>query len=235
MARPPFDPRHDLRAELHDLGPQRVWRQDAAGVVTQHDERRLAMSVFIDGELRIDHGLVVTGSQPLVAYNECSSCGLFECNLSPNYAACVRRVGPYVLWFTIWGEQHCFALERYREVFGDVSALSAPRPEEHDLLGDDPAPAGALVLPDGRTLAWDVFRTPETPLDRLCAWRGGPELVPVAPPAVAIELPSVAPGAPSGWLDPGRRAAYLPGLVPLPVWVAGPDVDALVADAFGPS
>ncbi len=232
--RPSFDPRRELRAELHDLGPMRVWRQDAAGVLTERHERRLAMSVFIDGDHRIDHGLVVTGGQPLVALHECGSCGLYECNLAEDYAARVRRVGPYVVWLTIWSELHCFGLDRYREVFGDASALSPPGEADYGVLGDDVARAGALVLPDGRTLAFDLEHAPDTPLARLGAWRGGPGVEAVLPPPEAVELPSVAPGEPSAWIDVGRRAAYLPGVFVLPVWITGPDVDALVAATLEP-
>lgn len=211
--RPPFDPRRDLRAELHGPG---------------------SMSVCIDGEWRIGGGLVVTGSQPLVAFHECGSCGLFECNLAEDYAARVRRVGPYVLWLTVWGELHCFGVERYREVFGDVAGLEAPRDRDYDLLVDEVARAGAWTCPDGRTLSLDLDRAPDAPLARLGAWRGGPGVEAVLPPADAVELRSVA-GAPSLWLDPARRAAYLPGAFVLPVWIAGPDVDALLAEALGPA
>lgn len=229
-SRPAFDPRRDLRATLHDLGPRRVWRTDARGVVTQHDERRLAMSVWIDEDQRIDHGLVVTGGQPLVAFHECGSCGLFECNLAEDYAARVRRLGPYVLWLTVWGELHCFGLERYREVFGGDPAVH-PAPREDELCGlDDPPRSGAWTCPEGHTLSCDLDRAPDGPLARLCAWRGGPGVEAVLPPAWAVELKSGV-GARSLWLDPARRAAYLPGVFPLPVWITGPDVDAVVSAA----
>jgi hypothetical protein len=145
-----------------------------------------------------------------------------------------------VLWITAWGERHCFALDRYREVFGDgVEALAAPGPDDCEVL-DEPARAGAWVGPDGRTLTLDLERAPEAPLARLAAWRGAPAagLEAVPPPAAALELPSAAPGAPSLWLDAqprpdGRRAVFLPGVLVLPVWVTGAWVDQVAAMALG--
>lgn len=239
-ARPAFDPTSDLRAELHDLGPIRVFRPDANGVLTPSDERQRAMSVYLDGEERIERGLVVTGGDPLVACRPCPSCDLFECNLTENYAARVRRFGPYVLWITVWSEHHCFALDRYREVFGgDVLALVEPTERDYVEL-DEPALSGAYVRPDGRTLSFDAERAPDEPLAKLRAWRGGHAggLEAVSPPETAIELRSTVAGAPSLWIDgrsrpDGRRAAFLPGVFFLPVWLVSPEVDQFVKAALG--
>lgn len=239
-ARPAFDPRTELRAELHDLGPIRVFRPDANGVLTERQERQRAMSVYLDGQERIERGLVVTGGDPLVACRPCPSCDLFECNLTEDYAARVRRFGPYVLWITVWGEQRCFSLDRYREVFGgDVEALVAPTVDDYLEL-DEPARSGAWRCPDGRALVLDLERAPDEPLAKLSVWRGDPagDLVAVAPPGRAIELPSAGGGAPSLWIEAhprpdGRRAAFLPGVFILPVWLVGPEVDQVAAAALG--
>lgn len=234
--RPPFDPRRDLRVVVHDLGPVTVYRPDAQGAPTPRQERRRAMSVFIDGEERIDYGLVIAGSDPLVAMRSCPCCELYECELIEGYAASVRRSGPYVLWLTAWGESHAFDVDRYREAFGPVDGLEAPGPRDWQVLGQETLPAGEYAGPDGRLHAFDVAAAPDTPLARLAAWQGQPrpDLEPVAPPAAAIELASRSPGAPSLWIaahpDPdGRRAAYLPEVFWLPVWLKSPEVDALAA------
>ena len=237
-ARPAFDPRTDLRAELHDLGPIRVFRPDANGVLTERQERQRAMSVYLDGQERIERGLVVSAGDPLVACGPCSSCDLFECNLTESYAARVRRFGPYVLWITVWGEHHCFALDRYREVFGgDVQALVEPQVDDYLEL-DEPARSGAWRCPDGRSLSLDVERAPHEPLAKLHAWRGAGGLEAVPPPERAIELPSAVAGAPSLWIEArprpdGRRAAFLPGVFILPVWLMSPEVDQVVTAALG--
>ena len=236
--RPPFDPRTELRAVLHDLGPAPGGRPGASGAPARHQR----MSVFLDGVERIDQGLVIAGGDPLVAMRSCPCCELFECELVEGYAASVRRFGPYVLWLTSWCEHHAFTLERYQEAFGgDVGLLEPPGPRD-DLTFEDVTPTGTYRCPDGRLLAFDVARAPEEPLARLAAWRGGPHpgLEAVLPPERAVELPSVVAGAPSLWVDEapradGRRAAYLPGVFPLPVWLAGPDVEAVVAAALGPA
>lgn len=217
-ARPAFDPRTDLRAVVQG---QR-------------------MSVYLDGEERIEQGLVIAGGDPLVAVRACPCCEHFECELIEGYAAGVRRFGPYVLWIMSWGERHVFALERYREVFGDgVEALPGPQARDFDDL-DEPMSLGAWHCPDGRVLSFDATRWPDWPLARLAAWRGEPAagIEAVAPPARAIELRGTLPGTPSLWLDErpregGRRAAFLPGVFRLPVWIMSPDVDLVVLGAVG--
>jgi hypothetical protein len=218
--RPAFDPRTDLRAERHGTS---------------------LMSVYLDGAERIEQGLVIRGSDPLVALRACPSCDLFECELVEGYAASVRRFGPYVLWFTAWDEDYCFALDRYREVFGgDVESLAEPRDREYPQ--PEPARSGDFRCPDGRTLSYDVDRAPDEPLARLSAWPALqlPGLEAVPPPATAIELPSLVAGARSLWIDEhprsdGRRAAFLPDVCMLRVWLVGPEVDQVVAAALGPT
>ena len=238
--RPAFDPRTELRAELHDLGAITVHRPDARGVLTPREERRFATSVYLDGRARIERGLHIRGEDPLVAMRECPCCGLFECELIEGYAASVRRFGPYVLWITDWGEHYCFALERYRAAFGgDVEALLGPQERDFEQL-DETARSGAWRCPDGRPLTLDAQGAPHEALARLAAWRGGPGPEAVPPPASAIELPSLVAGAPSLWIEEGlrpdgRRAAFLPGVFILPVWLSGPQVDPVVAAALGPT
>lgn len=240
-ARPAFDPRTELRAELHDQGSVTVNRPDADGVLTPRVERQQAMSVYLDGVERIEWGLVIAGSDPLVAMRACPCCEFFGCELVEGYAASVRRFGPYALWLTAWDEHYCFALDRYREVFGgDVEALAEPREGEYPQ--PEPARSGEFRCPDGRTLSYDVDRAPDEPLARLRAWpaRQLPGLAAVLPPARAIELPSLVAGVPSLWIDEtprpdGRRAAFLPDVFMLRVWLVSPEVDQVVAAALGPA
>lgn len=226
--RAPFDPRERLEVLRHE---------PAAGDASPWTGRRAAMSVSIDGELRIDHGLVIDGADPLVALRECPCCGLFECELVEGYAASVRRLGPYVLWLTSWGELRCFGLEGYRAAFGgNPAALEPPRAGD-DLFLDEPARAGAWRCPDGRGLAFDRDRGPEQPLARLSAWRPGAplEVEAVDPPPDALELPALAGAGRSVWISrgEGRRAAWLPDAFLFPVWLAGPAVDEVVSAALG--
>lgn len=243
MSRPrPFDPRTLLSAQIHDLGPIQVWRKDPkGGGLLPHDERKLAMSVFLDGEERIHRGLMITGEDELVAFSECSVCELFECNLTEGYAALVRRLGPYVLWITPWGDVYAFDEARYREVFGaGVDALPPLGPEEMWDLDEVPS-SGEYVTLDGRRVSFDVDRDPDSPLGALQAWpvRLVPDIEVVLPPASALEVRSTVPDAPSLWIDDapradGRLAGYFPGIVRAPVWIAGLEVDRAIDELLGP-
>lgn len=234
--RPAFDPRNELAAQILDRGPITVSRRDASGGWVTTDERQLAMSVRIDGVERIDVGLVIQGSDTLVAFSECGSCGLWECNLTEGYAASVRRLGPYVLWLTHWDEFYCFDLEQYRSTFGGEVEALPELTEEDVMLYNDPPLSGAYVSPGGGVISFDCERSPGAPLARLRCWPGplATDLEAVRPPPSAIEVKSATDGAPSLWISEtpgpdGRRSAFLPGVVRVPVWLAGPDVERLVA------
>lgn len=245
-ARPSFDPRIDVSTHVREHAPIAVSRKDANGVWITRAEPQRTMSVFIDGVEQIEDGLMIDGGDPLVAFNPCGVCGEWVCNLVEGWAAKVRRIGPYVVWIRASGETFVFDVERYRAVFGghveSLPGLSAD--DAWDL--DEPATSVVLESPDGRSLVLDVSGDPDGPLARLRAWPVVPleGIVAVAPPARAIEIRArtteASPNrdAASSWIDmepreDGRRAGYFPGIVRVPVWIGGPEVDGVVAALVG--
>lgn len=203
--------------------------------------------------VRLDGVLVIEDSEPIwpeddmVVWSPCSDCGDWGCNRVDGSAARVRRFGPYVLWATKFRPAHSFDADGYER------ALAPARLERGDLVfADDEGipdlgPDDHVALPDAiargehcnlrfAVVAYDLDAVPDGPLESLARWPRDPSiaLVAVAPPERALELPSTRPGEPSWWIDAeprpeGRRAAYLPGLVRAPIWVAGPSVDRALA------
>lgn len=222
---------------MHDLGTAEVWRPGPDGTLTPRQEPRRAMSVVVDGRELIDHGLMIDGSDALVAYTECGVCGEWSCNLVEGYAAAVRRFGPYVLWITPWDDGHVFGIDAYAGWFGPVDVPALDATALHDL--PEPDPAWAHAAHDGRVVAGTTAE-PAVFTD-LMDWplHGSTDVLPVEPPAVAVEVPSVLAGGRSIWIDvapraDGRRAAYLPAVTRAPVWCAGPAVDRLIDALRGP-
>ena len=242
LRRPVFDPREELRVEILDLGECTASTRDAAGNWVTRQQRNLGLNVFLDGNERIscseriDGQLPIGGEDTLVAFHACGCCGLWECNLTEGYAARVRRLGPYVLWVTCWDEVHCFSLDRYREIFGGHPERLPELSEEDFWDLRDPLASGAYSSLSGRRLSFDCDSPPENPFQALRSW---PTPAPVAfeavaPPSTALEIRSLVEGDPSLWIGeppdaPGRKAAFLPGIFRLPVWITGPLVDPLIA------
>jgi hypothetical protein len=237
---PAFDPRQVLSVVLHDRGPMQVSHRGADGVWVTTEERARAMSVFVDGREIIDTGLVLSADDELVALSPCSSCEFWECNLVEGYAAKVRRFGPYVVWITPWGPSYTFGRDQYAEVLGPgVDELPELEPDEAWDF-DEPSPEAAYPGVDGRVLAVDPERDPGGPLSSLREWpAGGGELHPVEPPAEAREIRATNEGSASIFIDPvpradGSRAAYLPGVMRVPVWYVGPAIDRAIEALVGP-
>jgi hypothetical protein len=238
--RPTFDPRQDLSVLVHDLGSVQVSRQDRDGRWVTTDERRQAMSVFVDDEEVIDAGLLISAAAPLVALHPCAVCELWQCNLVEGWAAKVRRFGPYVLWITPSGQIYTFAQDQYaRELGPGAERLPALTPAEAWDL-DDPDLSACYVGAGGLLLTVDGERDPEGPLAALRDWPacGAGDLRPVTPPAEAVEIRARTPGGPSIWIDraprvDGSRAAYLPSVTRARVWCVGPEIERLIAALFG--
>jgi hypothetical protein len=226
-SRAPFDPRTHFAIATSADGGTNVW---------------------LDGVLTIEGSPPIWPDDDLVALAPCSDCESWGCNLVDGHASRVRRLGPYVLWVNTWRPALAFDAEAYDralapavearrargfvEEVGDVRVLS---PDDDDAL-PDPSPQGEHANPRFVSVAYDLQAEPDGPLARLARWPGDPSIVLVAvePPRRAIELPSTRPDEPSWWIDAdprpdGGRAAYLPGLVRAPIWVAGPCVDRALA------
>lgn len=242
IARPPFDPREELEARVLNLGEVSVLTKTPAGGWETTQSWQQGMSVVIDGVERITGGPRIDGDDPLVALSPCSDCEDWLCNLVDGYAARVRRLGPYVFW-VIRGETRCFGLDRYREVFGG-SVEELPELSHEDIERfDEPTSSGEYVSPGGEPIVFDDdWALPEGPLARLRAWplKGLGSAEVVAPPERAVEIRALTAGLPSLWVDAapragGRRAAFLPRIVRVPVWLSGPDIDLAVAELLGAS
>jgi len=238
--RPAFDPREELEARGLNLGEVSILTKNPEGGWATTAGWQRGMSVIIDGVERITGGLPIEGDDLLVAFSACGDCGDWGCNLVDGHAARVRRLGPHVFWVTPWGETHCFGLDRYREVFGG-SVEGLPELSADDIERfEEPASSGEYVSPGGEPIFFDDWAMPGGPLARLCAWPGG-GLGPaeaVAPPERAVEIRSLTAGLPSLWVDEapragGRRAAYLPKIIRVPVWLTGPDIDLAITELLG--
>jgi hypothetical protein len=238
-ARPPFDPREELEARVRNLGEASLLTKNPAGGWVTTAGWQQGMSVIIDGVERITGGLRIEGDDPLVALSPCSDCDEWLCNLVDGCAARVRRLGPHVFW-VLRGETHCFGLDRYREVFGGT-VEGLPELAEEDLeCFDEPASSGEYASPGGESIFFDDWAMRDGPLARLRAWPvgGSGPAEAVAPPARALEIRSLTAGLPSLWVDEapracGRRAAFLPRIVRVPVWLTGPDIDLAIAELLG--
>lgn len=234
-ARPPFDPRQAFRVDVVDLGPVTVWRPGADGALAPCQERAHAMDVFIDDQIEIIGGLVLSASDRLVAFSECSSCELWECNLVEGWAAKVLRFGPYILWLRPSGEVFTFGVEAYSRALGaGVDELPALSPEDAQALG---APDREAAYPgaDGRLLAVDPEVDPSGPFAALFAWpvEGEGDVRPVEPATEAVEVRAANGVSRSIWVDAaprsdGTRAAYMPAVTAADVWCAGPAVDRVI-------
>lgn len=242
MLRRPFDPRQTLSVVVHDLGPVRVSRPGADGTYVTAEERRLAMSAFVDDKEVIGAGLMLDGGDRLVAFSACGVCDLWECNLSERHAAKVRRFGPYVVWITAWGDTYTFAYDRYAEVLGPGAERLPELTCEDAWDLDDPEPGGRYAGLDGRLLVVDLERDPDGPLSVLREWpdRGREGLCPVEPPVEALEIRAADKGGQSIWIDAapracGSRAAYLPGVMRVRAWCSGPAIDRVIEQLVGPS
>ncbi len=220
-ARPPFDPRTHFAAERSARG---------------------GTNVRLDGVLTIEESWPIWPDDTMVAFSACSDCEEWGCNLVDGSAARVRRFGPYVVWATFFRQTYAFDAEEYERALvavmdpaqgpesGRYEPLPPFKPDDHVALPDAVARGEHCNLRFA-PVAYDLDAAPDGPLESLARWPKDPsiELVAVEPPERALELASTRPGEPSWWIDAeprpdGQRAAYLPGLVRAPIWVAGPSV-----------
>jgi hypothetical protein len=228
--RSPFDPRTHFAAERTARGQT---------------------NVRLDGVLTIEESWPIWPDDTMVAFSPCSDCEEWGCNLVDGSAARVRRFGPYVVWATFLGRTYAFDAEAYtRALVAVMDPAQGPESGRYEPLPSF-EPDDHIALPEATVrgahcdrrlvaVAYDCETTPDGALEVLTRWPRDPsiELVAVEPPERALELPSIRAGEPSWWIDVeprpnGQRAAYLPGLVRAPVWVAGPSVDRALALLLG--
>lgn len=229
---PPPDPRCELTLRVARTFEAHHFTRDGRDYWTQEH----TVDVLVSGTLLAEGAPSFDAGTDLVALSQCGVCGLYECNQTRDYAAWVRRGGPSVFWLLPNTDIYVFDVEQYaRALGGDVKLLP---PVENDVDERIHRAEGSwaieYVAVGGATLLCDLDWKDDGPWHDLRAWPAPASgIEPVAPPPDAIELRDPDAEATSIWLAPGdgRPRMYAPGIVRLPTWVAGPQVDALVRDA----